>query len=423
MASEVNLRKVAIIGCGFVGSASAYTLMQSSLFSEMVLIDADKARAEGEALDISHGLPFAKPMSIYAGDYDDIVDEVLVSYFKNPKSYTRENMCEINSHGGIVVERAILELCLKNGAKLAAPGEFTKRAFLNGRIDLSQAESIIELINSKTDKEAKESIKQLNGSLSNKVSEIENKMLKLISTIEVSIDYPEYDIEESKNLDVLNELNDIKCQLDKLIKSFNSGKILKNGIRTVIIGKPNAGKSSLLNAILDEDRAIVSNVEGTTRDVIEESVSINGICLDLVDTAGIRKTNNEIEKIGVKKAEKLADEADLIIAIFDISEKLDDKDRKIMQIIKDKKSIVVLNKVDINKNNEESIITNERQKDQILKAKEDIEEAINSVNNNVPVDICEINIKNALEDIGEITGKNVSEDIINEIFKRFCVGK
>lgn len=398
---------------------------------------------------------------------NEIVDEVLVSYFVAPKSYTRENMCEINSHGGIVVERAILELCLKNGAKLAAPGEFTKRAFLNGRIDLSQAESIIELINSKTDKEAKESIKQLNGSLSNKVSEIENKMLKLISTIEVSIDYPEYDIEESKNLDVLNELNDIKCQLDKLIKSFNSGKILKNGIRTVIIGKPNAGKSSLLNAILDEDRAIVSNVEGTTRDVIEESVSINGICLDLVDTAGIRKTNNEIEKIGVKKAEKLADEADLIIAIFDISEKLDDKDRKIMQIIKDKKSIVVLNKVDINKNNEESekvlsdlskpiikisaktkegiddiyseidklfnldkissndesIITNERQKDQILKAKEDIEEAINSVNNNVPVDICEINIKNALEDIGEITGKNVSEDIINEIFKRFCVGK
>ena len=242
---------------------------------------------------------------------------------------------------------------------------------------------------------------------------------------------------------------------------------MKNGIRTVIIGKPNAGKSSLLNAILDEDRAIVSNVEGTTRDIIEESISINGICLDLVDTAGIRKTNNEIEKIGVKKAEKLADEADLIIAIFDISEKLDDKDRKIMQIIKDKKSIVVLNKVDINKNNEESekvlsdlskpiikisaktkegiddiyseidklfnldkissndesIITNERQKDQILKAKEDIEEAINSVNNNVPVDICEINIKSALEDIGEITGKNVSEDIINEIFKRFCVGK
>lgn len=225
--------------------------------------------------------------------------------------------------------------------------------------------------------------------------------------------------------------------------------------------------ASLLNAILDEDRAIVSNVEGTTRDIIEESISINGICLDLVDTAGIRKTNNEIEKIGVKKAEKLADEADLIIAIFDISEKLDDKDRKIMQIIKDKKSIVVLNKVDINKNNEESekvlsdlskpiikisaktkegiddiyseidklfnldkissndesIITNERQKDQILKAKEDIEEAINSVNNNVPVDICEINIKSALEDIGEITGKNVSEDIINEIFKRFCVGK
>ena len=398
---------------------------------------------------------------------NEIIDEVLVSYFVSPKSYTRENMCEINSHGGIVVERTILNLCLKYGAKLAAPGEFTKRAFLNGRIDLSQAESIIELINSKTDKEAKESIKQLKGSLSNKVSEIENEMLKLISTIEVSIDYPEYDIEESKNLNALKELNNIKSQLDVLIKSFDSGKILKNGIKTVIIGKPNAGKSSLLNAILNEDRAIVSNVEGTTRDIIEESVSINGICLDLVDTAGIRETNNEIEKIGVEKAEKLTNEADLIIAIFDISEKLDDKDRNIMKIIKNKRALVVLNKVDINNknketemelkglnkpiikisaktkegidslyreieklfnldkicSNDESIITNERQKSQILKAKSDIIEAINSVNNNVPIDICEINIKNALEDIGEITGKNVSDDIINEIFKRFCVGK
>ncbi len=350
---------------------------------------------------------------------------------------------------------------------LLSHGEFTKRAFLNGRIDLSQAESVIEIINSKTEKEAKESVKQLRGSMSNKVSEIEDKLLKLISTIEVSIDYPEYEFEESKNLNVMKELQEVKVILDNLINNFENGKILKNGINTVILGRPNAGKSSLLNAILDEDRAIVSNIEGTTRDTIEESVNLNGISLNLIDTAGIRNTDNEIEKIGVDRAEKLADEADLIIAIFDISSNFDEKDEKIMEIIKDKNAIIALNKVDIqaenkeierkinalnkpvvkisakNKEglddlyreienlfnldkisvNDENIVTNERQKSLILKAKADIDDAIKSVENNMPIDICEVNIKQTFEDIGEITGKNVSEDIINEIFSRFCVGK
>lgn len=350
---------------------------------------------------------------------------------------------------------------------LLSHGEFTKRAFLNGRIDLSQAESVIEIINSKTEKEAKESVKQLRGSMSNKVSEIEDKLLKLISTIEVSIDYPEYEFEESKNLNVMKELQEVKVILDNLINNFENGKILKNGINTVILGRPNAGKSSLLNAILDEDRAIVSNIEGTTRDTIEESVNLNGISLNLIDTAGIRNTDNEIEKIGVDRAEKLADEADLIIAIFDISSNFDEKDEKIMEIIKDKNAIIALNKVDIqaenkeierkinalnkpvvkisakNKEglddlyreienlfnldkisvNDENIVTNERQKSLILKAKADIDDAIKSVENNMPIDICEVNINQTLEDIGEITGKNVSEDIINEIFSRFCVGK
>lgn len=400
-------------------------------------------------------------------DNGEVIDEVLVSYFVAPKSYTTENMCEINTHGGLVVEKRILELCLKKGATLAKPGEFTKRAFLNGRIDLSQAEAIVDLINSKSDKEAKESINQLEGQLSNKISEIENAILDSLTAIEVTIDYPEYDIDEVENRSALEELTIINELLSKLENSFNQGKLLKNGIKTVILGRPNAGKSSLLNAILKEDRAIVSNIEGTTRDTIEEFVNINGIPIDLIDTAGIRNTDNEIEKIGVERAKDLASKADLIIAIFDISSKLTEEDEKIIDIIKNRNSIIILNKVDIIKNNveiekrlskiekpiikisaknnegidllyvqiekmfnlanidvnDEIVITNERHKGQIVKARKEIEEGIKAMKNNLPIDICSIHIKQALEELGEITGKNVSEDIINEIFKNFCLGK
>lgn len=400
-------------------------------------------------------------------DKDEDIDEVLVSYFIGPKSYTREDMVEINTHGGIIVEKKILDLCLRNGAELAKPGEFTKRAFLNGRIDLSQAEAIINLINAKTDKEASESLNQLEGNLSKTIEDIEHALLNTITAVEVSIDYPEYDIDELEGRDELKELIDSKEKLDKLEKSFEVGKILRDGISTAIIGKPNAGKSSLLNSILKEDRAIVSDIEGTTRDTIEEFVNVNGIPLKIVDTAGIRKTDNEIEKIGVQKAKKLAESSDLIIAIFDITKKLDNEDKEILNEIKDKNVIILLNKIDLKnddkemmdelskyskpifkisaKNNEgldilydeiekmfnlnqissnnETTITNERHKIQIIKAKENIERAINSIKNNMPMDICSIYIKEALEDLGEITGKNVSEDIINEIFKNFCLGK
>ena len=398
---------------------------------------------------------------------NEIIDEVLVSYFIAPKSYTTENMCEINSHGGMIVEKKILEICLENGAELAQPGEFTKRAFLNGRIDLSQVEGIIDLINAKSDMEAKESLGQLKGFLSSQIKEIEQKLLDIMVDIEVTIDYPEYDVDEVTNNKANESLQTILNLLEKLEKSFDRGKILKDGIKTVILGKPNAGKSSLLNAMLKEDRAIVSDIAGTTRDTIEEYINLDGIALKLIDTAGIRDTENTIEKIGVEKSKKLAESADLIIAIIDNSQNLDDDDRRILEIIKDKKAVIVLNKVDIKYKNEENerdiqklckpivkmsaknetgldnlyteiirlfeindisngnevLITNERHKKQIKKAKENIEKAIETVKSQMPVDIVTIYITQALEDLGEITGQNVSENIINEIFSKFCLGK
>lgn len=397
----------------------------------------------------------------------ETIDEVLVSFFKNPKSYTKEDMCEINSHGGMVVEKQILEACLQNGAILAEPGEFTKRAFLNGRIDLSQAESIMDLINSKTEKEAKASIHQLEGDLSKKLKEIRHNLLDVMADIEASIDYPEYDIEEVTNQKVLDILENTKKKLVTLKESFRSGKILKEGIKTAIIGRPNVGKSSLLNRILKEERAIVSEIEGTTRDTIEEFITIKGIPLKIIDTAGIRNTSDTIEKIGVKKALNIAEEAELILAIIDNTKELEKEDLEILQLIKDKNAIILLNKIDIgdrhledaeelqNTNKavvkisakegngveqlyqemeemfqikelntgEETIITNIRHKNQIELAIQYLEEAKKGVENNLPIDMIAISIKQTLEELGKITGDNVPEDIINEIFSKFCLGK
>lgn len=395
------------------------------------------------------------------------IDEVLVAFFRAPRSYTTEDMCEINSHGGTVIERKILEQCLLNGAELAEPGEFTKRAFLNGRIDLSQAESVIDIINAKTEKEAKESFKQLQGNLSIELNNIKDNLLDIMSDIEASIDYPEYDIEETTNSKALKVLNEIRNKLVNLENSFENGKILKEGVKTVIVGKPNAGKSSLLNTLLKEDRAIVSDYAGTTRDTIEEFINVDGIPLKIIDTAGIRETNDFVEKIGVEKAIGLIKDADLVIALFDSSKELEEEDYKILELIKNKKSIVLLNKSDLSdlniktinyisntnkkvikasmktkngidklyktiselfNNNELNsdngiVITNIRHKNLIHNAINNLDEAENSIKNDMPIDVVAICIKEVLESIGSITGDNVSEDIINKIFSKFCLGK
>ena len=391
-----------------------------------------------------------------------IIDEVLVSYFKAPKSYTSENMCEINSHGGTVIMNEILEICIKNGANLAEPGEFTKRAFLNGRLDLTQAEAVIDIINAKTDKEAKVSLKQLEGNLSTEITKIRKKIISVLADIEASIDYPEYDIEEVTNSKILNILEEVGLDLDKLEKTFYSGKILREGIKTAIIGRPNAGKSSLLNVILNEERAIVTEYEGTTRDSIEEFINIEGIPLKIIDTAGIRDAEDVVEKIGVDKAIEIAKNSDIIIAIFDITKELNKEDEKILELLK---ANIVLNKVDLNKranirkikeqnlpiieistrtregidklyeeisnmlklkdigNDEEIIVSNLRHKSLIINSKNNLKKAKETIENNMPIDVISSYMKEIIEELGKITGQSVTEEVINEIFSKFCLGK
>lgn len=398
---------------------------------------------------------------------NEIIDEVLVSYFKAPRSYTEENMCEINTHGGNVIIRKILDLCLKNGANMAEPGEFTKRAFLNGRIDLVQAESVADIIDAKSEKEVKAGMKQLEGVLSKKIKEIKQEILDVMVNVDVSIDYPEYDVDDVTNKQISDMLNSVQKKLENLEKSFDNGKLIKEGIKTAIIGKPNAGKSSLLNAILKEDRAIVTEYEGTTRDTIEEFVTIEGIPLKLIDTAGIREAKDEVEKIGIKKSKEIAEEADLVIAIFDSSKELSREDEEILKIIKNKKAIILLNKSDLNSElndddkkftsvtpniikisalkgeglenlykliskmynleeinlDNDAIISNLRQKNLITKAIENLKKTRETLEKNMPIDIIAIYMKEILENLGSITGEVVTDDIINEIFSKFCLGK
>lgn len=398
---------------------------------------------------------------------DSIVDEVLVVYMKSPYTYTREDIVEIYCHGGAISVKRILELLLNNGARLAEAGEFTKRAFLNGRLDLSQAEAVIDLIRAKTDRSYDVSLNQLEGSLSYKIKEIQNILLSMIAHIEVSIDFPEEDIEEVTYDELKVNANVVLEEIEKLLKTSDRGKILREGLNTVILGKPNVGKSSLLNAILRENRAIVTDVPGTTRDIIEEYVNVEGIPLKIVDTAGIRDTEDLVEKIGVDRAKEVVEDADLIIGIFDASRELTEEDEEIIELMKERQSIVLLNKTDLpnvydsedlanilgdNKIintviakgegidelektivdmfyrgdvevKDEVMITKLRHKDQLLKANKNIVDAINGMELNMPLDCIEVDVKNCWTNLGEISGDTVSEDIIDKVFSEFCIGK
>lgn len=400
------------------------------------------------------------------------VDTVLVSYFKNPKSYTGEDVCEINCHGGVQITREILQLVLANGARLAEPGEFSKRAFLNGKMDLTKAEAVINLINSKNTTQARIAANNLEGDLYKKIKEVREELIELMAHIEVSVDYPEYDYDEVENDNVISLLNKKIIEINNILSTYEQGKYIKDGVNVVILGKPNVGKSSLLNTLSRSQKAIVTEIPGTTRDVIEERINIGNIILNLSDTAGIRKTDDFVEKIGVKRSIEKIDEADLVIYLLNVESDIDDEDKEILSKIQNKgiKLITVINKIDkgqklkfngildelkrfgVNEvikmsvlNNEgidelknkieeifntndldfenELIITNERHRDLLNKSKEYLEVAKKEIEDNEPIDIVSIVIKNATKSLGEIIGADVNQDIVNKIFEKFCLGK
>ena len=403
----------------------------------------------------------------YIKDGKNIIDEVLVSLMKAPKTYTREDLIEINCHGGIVTTNKILELLIKNGCRLAEPGEFTKRAFLNGRIDLVQAEAVNSLLNATTDISRKQAINELQGNNSNLIKELREKLIQMISNIEVNIDYPEYeDIEELTNSKILPKLKDYLSNLETIISKSKEGRIIKEGINVALIGKPNVGKSSLLNTLLEEEKAIVTNIAGTTRDIVEGQINISGVVFNLIDTAGIRNTDNVIEQIGVEKSKKVIKDCNLILLIFNNNDILTDEDKEIFNYVKEtnKPIIIIINKVDLetrlNKEylskdykiveistktkagindlketikeifNLEKIITddinysfNSRSIGLLEKSKDKIVAAINAINDNYPVDIVELEIKSAWEILGEIIGETYTEELLDNLFSRFCLGK
>ena len=393
----------------------------------------------------------------------EIIDEVLVSVMLSPRTFTREDIVEINSHGGISTTNKVLELLLLNGARLAEPGEFTKRAFLNGRIDLIEADGIMNLIESKTEISRKLSINQLNGNVSSLIKSLRNKLVQIISNIEVNIDYPEYeDIEQLTNNNIYPKLKELKKELKEIIKKSQDSKIIQEGINVGIIGRPNVGKSSLLNCLLDEEKAIVTNIEGTTRDIVEGKISLNGIILNIVDTAGIRETENIVEKIGVKKSLEIVEKSDLIILILNNNEPLTKEDKKLLNMIKDKNNIILVNKIDlpakidystlpkdiikvsINENigietlkeriitlfnigsfeqQDLTYLTDARSISLLEKSLINIKNSLKSIEKDEPIDIVELHIKEAWNNLGEIIGETYTEELIEELFSRFCLGK
>lgn len=402
----------------------------------------------------------------YIKDEGVIIDEVLAIVMKGPNSYTREDVIEIDCHGGILVTRKILEVIVKNGARIAEPGEFTKRAFLNGRIDLSQAEAVSDIINAKSNYALKNSVKQLKGNVYNKIKEVRDGLLHDLAYIEAGLDDPEHiDISEFKD-ELMVNIAGYKKEIKKLLDTAGNGKLIKEGIKTVIMGKPNAGKSSLLNALMGSERAIVTDVPGTTRDTLEETLMIGELCLNVVDTAGIRNTSDLVESIGVKRAKSMGEGSDLILYVVDVSVPLDENDQEIITFIRDKKAIVLLNKSDLNmvisieeirektqkevvqisakqssgldeleklitdmyfngvlEYNDEVYITNLRQEEALRKSLESLCMVERTIQDDMPEDLYAVDIMNGYEALGRITGEQVDEDLINTIFREFCMGK
>lgn len=413
----------------------------------------------------SHTINYGKILDNFN---NKIIDEALFLKMLGPASFTGEDVLEIQCHGGIIPVKKVLELVLRNGARMAEPGEFSKRAFLNGKLDLSQAESIMDIVMAKTEKSLDAAVNQLEGNLSKMINEVRDELLKLIAFIEADIDFPEEDIERLSEEEQKKYINNIQNKINNLLETAQKGKIIREGLNVVIIGKPNVGKSSLLNALLNENRAIVTDIPGTTRDIIEEYINLKGIPLKIIDTAGIRETDNLVEKIGVDKAKELVIKADLILYVLDFQQEITEEDKNILNLIEDKPALILINKMDLgieekylqkigdlvphipiinisakekvginiledkiiemffagNINIKDQIlITNTRHVNALEKAKDHLDGALNSLDNKLPGDFIAIDIRSAWENLGYVTGDTLDEDILDQIFSQFCLGK
>ena len=396
----------------------------------------------------------------------DVVDEVLVTVMLAPKTFTRENTVEVSCHGGLLVTEKILQFILDNGARMATPGEFTKRAFINGRIDLTQAESIMDIIEAKTDRARQVAMKQLEGGLLFEIRKLRQELLNTMAHEEVNIDYPEYDMDDVTSKEMYDKAQQVIKEIDKLLATAQEGKVVRSGLATAIVGRPNVGKSSLLNYLSKEEKAIVTNIAGTTRDTLEEYVSLKGILLKLIDTAGIRQTDDIVEKIGVERSKRAITESDLVLLLINSSEELTEEDQKLLELTQDKKRIIILNKADqvakitkkdiqkitdspivtisvlkkqnmigleeaikslflqgITDSKSEVMVTNQRQNDLLRKAKQSLIEAIEAINDNMPLDLVQIDLKEAWDSLGEITGDTAPDELITQLFSKFCLGK
>lgn len=438
------------------------------LSGEEAFAIADKIYEMGNKLladQPSHTIHYG---NIIETENDEKIDEVLVTVMREPKTYTRENIVEINTHGGIHVTNRVLQAVLSAGARLAEPGEFTKRAFLNGRIDLSQAEAVMDVIRAKTDRAMHNAISQLDGNLSQLIKNIRQEILETLAQVEVNIDYPEYDEVEEMTTKILKEKTvEVKAHLEEILETAKQGKILRDGLATAIIGRPNVGKSSLLNAFVRSDKAIVTNIAGTTRDIVEEYVNIKGVPLKLIDTAGIRETEDEVERIGVSRSRIAVKEAELVLLIFDQSQKLTKEDLELLDLTADKERLVILNKVDLDKTlnleklknhlGEEEIISISVTEDKGIKeledeivdlffkgqtgekdasyisnvrhisllesAKQALDDVLEGIELGMPVDLVQIDLTRAWNKLGEVTGDAVQDELITQLFSQFCLGK